>query len=184
MLFNDNGSQEFSLLSSLTQALTGHSSIGTSLSADRVVTGIDMSSLRAALEKVPDPRFKRGVRYPFTELLLMIVCAVFSGAKTLTMTTEWAHDAGRAAPLFPAGVVPSLAIINPVAARVDPAVLDTAVNMAALDHGTGTVVGQGSIGEKTNETHLPQVVNAGPRSGCRCPARTISSRTSTGWGSR
>ena len=146
-------------------------------------------SLRDALARVPDPRARRGVRYPFIELLHLIVCAVFSGARTLTMIAEWANDAAATRPLFPSGLVPSLATIHRVIANVDPVALDNAVNdwvrerawqqdeggsrvvaidgkeargaknggrkrvflMAALDHATGTVIGQESIGEKTNE---------------------------------
>lgn len=177
------------MLSSLTQPLTRYWTAGMSVSPGQDFTGIDAISLRAALAKVPDPRAKRGVRYSFAELLLIIVCAVFSGAKTLTMITEWAHDAALTTPLFPSRLVPSLATIHRVIASIDPVVLDDAVNgwvraraseratggtrviaidgkeargaknggakrvflMAALDHATGTVVGQESIGEKTNE---------------------------------
>lgn len=89
---------------------------------------IDIPALRAALEKVPDPRARRGVRYPFTELLLVFVCAVFSGAKSLTMIAEWARHADTAGPLFAAGKVPSLATIHRLAARIDPEALDRAVN--------------------------------------------------------
>ena len=179
------------MLSSLTPPLSRYSdsTVASSMSPGQDFTGIDVLSLRAALGKVPDPRAKRGVRYSFTELLLIIVCAVFSGAKTLTMITEWAHDTARTTPLFASGLVPSLTTIHRVIANIDPAVLDNAVNdwvraraserakegtrviaidgketrgakngggkrvflMAALDHTTGTVIGQESIGEKTNE---------------------------------
>ena len=167
--------------SSLTNVLERHSVAG----ADDWRAGAD--SLRAALEAVPDPRARRGVRYPFTDLLLMLVCAVFSGAKSLTMIFEWAHHAAESGPLFASGRLPSLATLHRLTASIDPEVLDTAVNgwirartgqdgtrpviavdgkeargakngggtrvflMAAFDHPTGTVVGQESIGEKTNE---------------------------------
>lgn len=177
------------MLSSLTSPLTRYSATTSSSATGQDLTRIDTISLREALEKVPDPRAKGGVRYSFTELLLTIVCAVFSAAKTLTMITEWAHDATATTPLFPSGLAPSLSTINRVIARIDPVALDNAVNdwarvrakehardaplviaidgkeargakngagtrvflMAALDHATGMVVGQESIGEKTNE---------------------------------
>jgi|GEM_PF-2576788 hypothetical protein len=60
-----------------------------------------VTALKEALIKVADPRHKRGVRYPFSELLLAIVCAVFSGAKTLTMITELAQTQVTADGLFP-----------------------------------------------------------------------------------
>lgn len=175
--------------SSLTQPLNRYPSEAMSVSPGQDFTGIDVISLRDALAEIPDPRAKRGVRYSFVELLLVIVCAVFSGARTLTMITEWAHDAAVRTPLFASGLVPSLATIHRVIANIDPVVLDDAINgwvraraserakggtrviaidgkevrgaknggskrvflMAALDHATGTVVGQESIGEKTNE---------------------------------
>ncbi|GAC1458418.1 MAG: ISAs1 family transposase [Pseudarthrobacter sp.] len=148
---------------------------------------IDVQALRVALGKVPDPRARRGVRYPFADLLLVLVCAVFSGAKTLTMIVEWARHAADSGTLFASGKIPSLATSLGGAAGVDPAALAPAVPagtrprapargtrpviavdgkeargakngggtrvflMAAMDHRTGTVIGQESIGEKTNE---------------------------------
>ncbi len=106
MLFNDNGPQEFSLLSSLTDTLTRHFETGLGGPQHEDTPG---TSLREALTRVPDPRARRGVRYPFIELLYLVVCAVFSGARTLTMITEWANDASATRPLFPSGLVPSLA---------------------------------------------------------------------------
>ena len=188
-LFSTPNDRSSPLLSSLTSPPTRYLATESSLAAGQGLTGIDTISLRVALEKIPDPRAKRGVRYSFAELLLTIVCAVFSGARTLTMITEWAHDATVTTPLFPAGLVPSLSTIHRVIAKIDPVALDNAVNdwvraltreqarggnlviaidgkeargaknggarrvflMAALDHATGTVIGQESIGAKTNE---------------------------------
>ncbi len=175
--------------SSLIPILERHSATEPMAFGQTGYTGIDVPSLRAALEKIPDPRARRGVRYPFAELLLVLVCAVFSGAKSLTMILEWARHAATIDALFAMGKVPSLATIHRLAARIDPDALDQAVNgwasaqarsrarsgpaviavdgkevrgakngtgarvflMAALDHGTGAVIGQESIGEKTNE---------------------------------
>ena len=167
--------------SSLTSLLESHSTGGPDYGQ------IDVQALRAALGQVPDPRARRGVRYPFEDLLLVLVGAVFSGAKTLTMIVEWARHAAASGTLFASGKIPSLATIHRVAAGMDAEALDTAVNawtrarvqdrgarpviavdgkeargakngggarvflMAALDHHSGTVIGQESIGEKTNE---------------------------------
>lgn len=175
------------MLSSLTRVLDRHLIPESTGSMDQKYMVIDTLSLRTALEKVPAPRAKRGVRYPFPGLLLLLVCAVFSGAKTLTMIVEWAQHAHGSGALFPCGKVPSVATIHRLAARIDPVALDDAVNtwvrvqarergrcpviavdgkaargaknggatrvfpMAALDHATGSVTGQESIGEKTNE---------------------------------
>lgn len=162
------------------------SGIGASAGGD---VDIDVPSLRAALAHVPDPRAKRGVRYPLPELLLVFVGAVFSGAKSLTMIAEWARDAARTGKLFTCGRVPSVATIHRMAARIDPDILDGPVTdwtrtqapsattgkaeviavdgkevrgakngagtrvflMDGLDHDTGAVIGQESIGDKTNE---------------------------------
>lgn len=167
--------------SSLTNMLERHSAAGTDYWSEGA------GSLRTALEAVPDPRARRGVRYPFADLLMVLVGAVFSGAKSLTMIVEWTRHAAEAGPLFASGRLPSLATLHRVSAAIDPEILDTAVNgwirtragqdgirsviavdgkeargakngggkrvflMAAFDHATGTVIGQESIGEKTNE---------------------------------
>lgn len=148
-------------------------------------------SLLDALTIVPDPRASRGVRYPFRNLLHIIVCAVIAGANTLTTITEWAQDMVIQLG-YPAGTpIPSLATFHRVIKHVDAQLLDTVFNewvhdrmltqtsqdgarravavdgkevrgaknggqsrvflFAALDHGTGAVIGQESIGEKTNE---------------------------------
>ncbi len=144
-------------------------------------------TLREALAAVPDPRARRGVRYAFAELLGIVVAAVFSGARTLTMIAEWAEDAAAARAL-PSGRKPSVATIHRVTASCDPVALDRVVTawtrehaagaptarrvvavdgkecrgakngagtrvflMAALDHATGTVIGQEAVGDKTNE---------------------------------
>lgn len=176
------------MTSSLIHTLERHSMTATAAFGQTGCIGIDVPALRAALENIPDPRARRGVRYPFTELLLVVVCAVLSGAKSLTTIAEWARHANEADALFTAGKTPSLATIHRLAARIDPEALDQAVNgwagtqarsgtkapmviavdgkeirgakngggarvflMAALDHASGAVMGQESIGEKTNE---------------------------------
>lgn len=180
------------MLSSLTAALDRD------LAADRLVADLNAAqdpavliALKDALTRVPDPRHKRGVRYPFPELLLSIVCAVISGARTLTTITEWAQNQVVEAGMVPgSGRAPSLATIHRVAVRIDPVALDEVINQwllqralqhavdqkrqviavdgkevrgakngggkrvflfAAVDHATGAVIGQESIGEKTNE---------------------------------
>src|SRR5215204_5158086 len=44
------------------------------------VTGRDRVLLVEALAQTPDPRARRGVRYPFAVLLAVAVCAVMAGA--------------------------------------------------------------------------------------------------------
>ncbi len=48
--------------------------------------------LLAALNSVPDPRKKRGVRHRFGAILFISICAVVSGAKSFAAIAEWAAD--------------------------------------------------------------------------------------------
>lgn len=57
------------------------------------VTDDELPSLRQVLAAVPDPRKPQGVRYPFTDVLLVLVTAVISGSQTLTMIAGWGSDA-------------------------------------------------------------------------------------------
>ncbi len=52
----------------------------------------DAGSLLCALEQVPDPRKKRGVRHRFSAILFISVCAVLTGAKSFAAIAEWAAD--------------------------------------------------------------------------------------------
>lgn len=168
-------------------------------------TDADLPSLREALSVLTDPRKPRGVRYVFTELLLVIVAAVISGSKTLTMIAEWAQDAHERQVLgaWTRHRTPSVPTLHRIVAAIDPEALDTAISywvchrlhtmagpgqqagslsavavdgkevrgakhgggtktmlMAALDHHSGTVLGQESVGEKTNEIpHLPVLLD-------------------------
>lgn len=175
------------MLSSLTGVLESHSETAGRTDTGLGIDGTDMLALREALGKIPDPRARRGVRYPFTDLLLILICAVFSGTKSLSTVVEWAAQASETSTLFDSGRIPSLATIHRLVAGLDPLALDTSINkwtrarvragggtlivaldgkeirgaknagqsrvflMGALEHTTGTVIGQESIGEKTNE---------------------------------
>lgn len=59
--------------------------------------GIDPASfhpqtLLRALSGLPDPRAKRGIRHPLAHILVIMICAVIAGAKTLAEIAEWAYD--------------------------------------------------------------------------------------------
>lgn len=53
----------------------------------------DTSRLSAHLQRVPDPRSRRGRWYPLAGLLLVCACAVVSRARTITEITEWGQRA-------------------------------------------------------------------------------------------
>ncbi|WP_416072014.1 transposase family protein [Streptomyces sp. ME18-1-4] len=55
----------------------------------------DTGRLRAHLQRVPDPRSRRGRWYPVLGLLLICACAVVSGARTITEITEWGQRASN-----------------------------------------------------------------------------------------
>ena len=82
-----------------------------------------------ALSRVPDPRDPRGVRYAFTSILAVAVCAALAGARSYSAIAEWASDAPpqvRAALGLP-GPAPDLVTIWRVLTAVDPAALDAAI---------------------------------------------------------
>ena len=85
--------------------------------------------LLEALGRVPDPRDRRGIRYPLVPVLAIAVCAMLAGARSYQAIAEWAADAPprlRARLGLP-GAVPDLATIWRVLTTVDPAALDAAV---------------------------------------------------------
>ena len=53
----------------------------------------DTGRLRVHLQRVPDPRSRRGRWYSLVGLLLICACAVVSGARTITEITEWGQRA-------------------------------------------------------------------------------------------
>src|SRR5215204_3691442 len=57
-----------------------------------LVTDGDRFALLQALAQVPDPRARRGVRYPFVAILAVVVCAMLSGARSFAAIGEWVAD--------------------------------------------------------------------------------------------
>lgn len=45
-----------------------------------------------SLAALPDPRAKRGIRHPLARILVIVICAVIAGAKSLVEIAEWAQD--------------------------------------------------------------------------------------------
>lgn len=49
-------------------------------------------TLLGVLARVPDPRDRRGVRYPLAGMLAVAVCAVIAGARSYAAIGEWGED--------------------------------------------------------------------------------------------
>lgn len=87
----------------------------------------DVTSLYEALKRVKDPRQKRGIRYPFTDLLLICAAAVASNARSITVIHEWATHARDI--LHAHNIrVPSLSTIQRVLTLVNAELLDAAIS--------------------------------------------------------
>ena len=51
--------------------------------------------LRSYLATVPEPRARRGIRYPWTALLTAAAAALLAGAVSITAIGDWAADAPK-----------------------------------------------------------------------------------------
>lgn len=87
-----------------------------------------VASLVRAFDSVPDPRGRRGRRYPLPVLLAFLACGMVSGARSLYRIQEWAADA-RSAPVRDAlgmrvtaasgSSVPSIATLSRLLSALD-----------------------------------------------------------------
>jgi len=93
-----------------------------------IPTDTPPSSLASALAKIPDPRDPRGVRYPLSEVLAVLACAVTAGARTFTMIAEWAVHAASIRPVTASGLVPVLSTIHRIATLVDAAAVEACLH--------------------------------------------------------
>lgn len=77
------------------------------------------------LARVPDPRDRRGVRYPLAGILVVAVTAVMSGARSFEAIGEWVADLSSA-DLARAGLraAPQESTLRKLFARLDTDVLD------------------------------------------------------------
>jgi hypothetical protein len=60
--------------------------------SDRALLSGQSPGLAEYLERVPDPRNRRGVRHSLTSLLMAAVAAVLAGATSFTAVGEWVAD--------------------------------------------------------------------------------------------
>ena len=99
----------------------------------------EYTSLAAALRAVPDPRRRRGQRYPWWVLLTVIAAAVASGQRHGRAISQWVHE--HRAELTEvlgdaAGRTPSEATLRRTLQAVDVAALDT--RLLAIHHPAAT----------------------------------------------
>ena len=50
------------------------------------------SGLLEALQQIPDPRGRQGLRHPLPAMLAAVVCAVMSGYSSYTAIAQWIHS--------------------------------------------------------------------------------------------
>lgn len=98
--------------SSLTTTTERHFTTPSAVENAAPVSTEEILSLRQALQALVDHRHKHGVRYPFLEMLLIMVCAMFSGNTSLTSIAEWAADAHQRSPLLDTARTPSLSTFH------------------------------------------------------------------------
>lgn len=112
----------------------------------------DTGRLRAHLQRVPDPRSRRGRWYPLIGLLLVCACAVLSGARTITEITEWGQRATTTV-LEQLGIrrhlpgrrrAPSQATLTRLLAALDGDALDAAIGAYLAGHDQTDVGGTNS----------------------------------------
>lgn len=102
----------------------------------------DTGRLRAHLQRVPDPRSRRGRWYPLVGLLLICACAVVSGARTVTEITEWGQRAtttmleqfGIRRHLLGRRRAPSHATLTRLLAALDGDALDDTIGAYLAEH--------------------------------------------------
>lgn len=89
------------------------------------------------LSTITDPRAQRGRRHELATVLLIALCAVLSGARSLAAVADWARDSPRWCwpRLGVARATPSLSTIRRVLLTVDADVLDAVLHawLAALE---------------------------------------------------
>ncbi len=93
------------------------------------VTDRERRALAGALASVPDPRARRGVRYPFVAILVVATCATVAGARSFAAIGEWVADlpAEARASLGLVGRVPGPVTIWRILIGVDRGALEAAV---------------------------------------------------------
>ncbi len=102
----------------------------------------DLSSLLDSLDRVSDPRARRGVRHSFASTLVLVACATLAGHKSLVAMSEWSDACSqevlrrvgaRISPCSGLRIAPSYATIRRAVMAVDPDEFDLIVNAWAAE---------------------------------------------------
>ena len=86
-----------------------------------------MESLRAAMDGVPDPRLRRGRRYPQGAMLTLAVVAMLAGARSVYAIAQWGRDHAQEAAAalgFTRQRTPSVATFHRLLRDVDRAAFE------------------------------------------------------------
>ncbi|MCI4674102.1 ISAs1 family transposase [Candidatus Mycolicibacterium alkanivorans] len=86
----------------------------------------------AALQTVPDPRDRRGVRYPLAGVLALAVTATMAGCRSFAAIGQWAAEtaADKLASFgLPSGSAPDESTLRKLFARLDADALDRALGL-------------------------------------------------------
>jgi hypothetical protein len=127
---------------------------------------VPVPSWLAALAAVPDPRQRRGRRYPVAAVLTFAVCAMVCGARSLYAIAQWGHEQGSAEVRAALGIsrtrTPSVATLFRVFRDLDPTAFEAAlgawVRAQGLPQGEGVALDgktlRGIHGEQVPGVHL------------------------------
>lgn len=116
----------------------GHIRIPSSPTSCTAANPTRREHLLTALKSVPDPRHKRGVRYPLAGVLALAVTATIAGARSFTAIGQWAQAAtveDLAAFGLARATAPGESTLRKLFARVDADALDHALGGAAWSSG-------------------------------------------------
>jgi len=109
------------------------------------------AGLLECLAKVSDPRKRRGVRHSITAIVALALAATLAGAQSFVAIGEWVADAGDA-DLAALGIGHVLPLDGKSLRGARDAAGHLTHLLAALSQHTGTVLGQMTVGAKTNES--------------------------------
>jgi predicted transposase YbfD/YdcC len=114
--------------------------------ADAAITAERVADLREYLDRVPDPRARRGVRHSAGSLLALAAAAVLAGARSFAAIGEWIADVpqrvlaelgARFDPGRARYLAPEESTVRRLAQQIDGDMLDAAVSGWLVAHTAG-----------------------------------------------